>query len=76
MRTDPSKSAYHADPASRGDFDREEWRRARFLLRRLRFLETKAAEGPEPDIHIDLEIESLEWVLSEIGFLAPKGVPA
>lgn len=58
-------------------FDRSELKRLRILLRRLRFLETKlrdSARGTAPQIggglvFIEAEIESLEFVLTEIEYL-------
>lgn len=78
MRVDPDKSIYHEDPQARSDFNRRELRSLRILLRRLRFLEASVAKtgGLEDGsangggAFAEWEIEALEYVLTEIGFLA------
>lgn len=80
MRVDVSKSAYHEAPEARNDFNKAELRRLRLLLRRLRFLEAQvrttgglengSASGGAA--FAEWEVEALEWVLTEIGFLPEK----
>lgn len=77
MRVDASKSTYHESPTARGEFNRVELRRARCLLRRLRFLEAKVSENgglaastaSNGAAYAEWEMEALEWALTEIGFL-------
>ncbi len=78
MRVDASKSKYQEDPETIGEFSRDEKRKLRYLLRRLRFLETKVRElgGMASDesggaAHAEWEMEALEFVLTEVGFLLP-----
>lgn len=76
MRVDPSQSVYREDPAARGEFDRHEIKRCRYMLRRLMFLEAKVrdsggmADGSSATMHAEWEIEALEWLLTEVGFLS------
>lgn len=78
MKVDPNESAFHEHPDAKDEFDRRELRRLRLLLRRLRFLEAqvKATGGLEDGgasggaAFAEWEIEALEWVLTEMGFLA------
>jgi hypothetical protein len=80
MKVDVNMSAYHEDPGARAEFDREELRRLRLLLRRLRFLEAQVREtgglgsgtGSGGAAFAEWEIEALEWVLTEVGFLAER----
>lgn len=83
MKVDVSLSLYHEDPTAREDFDRQEMRRCRLLLRRLRFLEQQVREtggmangqGSGGAAFAEWEVEALEWVLTEVGFLAePRSV--
>lgn len=87
MNVDASKSAYHEAPGADSEFDQTELRRARLLLRRLRFLEHKVREsggladpsGSGGGAFAEMEVEALEWVLGPEGidYLAPKvEVPA
>jgi hypothetical protein len=77
MKVDVSKSRYHEEPGVTNDFNRRELRRLRLLLRRLRFLEQQVREsgglaagtGSGGAAFAEWEIEALEWVLVEIGFL-------
>lgn len=77
MRVDVSKSAYHEAESAKQEFNRMELRRLRLLLRRLRFLETQVREsggltnggGSGGAAFAEWEVEALEWVLFEIGFL-------
>jgi len=81
MRVDVDKSIYHEAPDVARDFDRTELRRARYLLRRLRFLEQQVREngglenasGNGGAAFAEWEVEALEWVLGPdgINFLAP-----
>lgn len=81
MRPNVKDSRYREDPSAGEEFDRTELRRLRYLLRRLRFLETKIAnEGgmTAPDstgggAHAEWELEALEYVLTEVGFLQERG---
>lgn len=80
MRVDASKSAYHESMGARDEFNRQELRRARLLLRRLRFLEQQVRESGGLSnggasggaAFAEWEIEALEWVLGPDGieFLA------
>jgi hypothetical protein len=80
MRVDASRSEFHEAPSARNEFNRVELRRARYLLRRLRFLEAQIREsgGMQNDsgsggaAFSEWEAEALEWVLTEIGFLREK----
>lgn len=83
MRTDPAQSQFHEDAGARNEFNRQELKRARLLLRRLRFLESKiATTGGLADetanggaAFTEWEAEALEWVLGPdgIGFLETTG---
>jgi hypothetical protein len=78
MRVDVSQSVYHEADDVVTQFDRNERRRARQLLRRLRFLEAKVREtggmagagASGGAAFAEWEMEALEWVLDEIGFLS------
>lgn len=78
MKVDVSKSIYHEDPQARRDFNRQELKRCRLLLRRLRFLEAQVREtgglasgsGSGGAAFAEWEVEALEWALAELGFLA------
>jgi hypothetical protein len=86
MRVDPNKSAYHEADSATNEFNRIELRRARLLLRRLRFLEAQIRENGGLDngassggaAFAEWEVEALEWVLGPDGidFLAPVTLPA
>lgn len=76
MRVDVSNTRYHEALTAPGEFDRVEIRRLRLLLRRLRFLETQvnSRAGSEEDSSAgaqfaEWEVEALEWVLSDLGYL-------
>jgi len=77
MKVDVSKSAYHEHSQAKNDFSRKELRALRLLLRRLRFLEARVREtgGLEDGASsggaafAEWEVEALEFVLSEVGFL-------
>lgn len=79
MRVDVSRSAYHEAATARNEFTKAELRRLRLLLRRLRFLETNVAKtgGMEKSASggaafAEWEIEALEWVLTDVGFLEER----
>lgn len=86
-RIDVENSKYHETPdlEADGEFTRAELLRCRYILRRLRFLETQIARnGGLKDgganggaVHAELEVEALEWVLGPDGvdFLAPIAEP-
>jgi len=86
MKVDASQSVYHESAGARSEFNRVELRRARYLLRRLRFLEAQVREnggmadagGSGGAVHAEWEVEALEWVLGPDGidFLGPIRVPA
>lgn len=77
MRVDVDQSAYHEAPEARNEFTKPELRRLRLLLRRLRFLETQVREtgglrdgsGSGGAAFAEWEVEALEWILTEVGFL-------
>lgn len=79
MRTDVSQTKFHEAPSARADFSQEEIRKCRLLLRRLRFLEEKIRttggleSGTGGGAFAEMEAEATEWILREIGYLAPAG---
>lgn len=83
MKVDASKSVYHEAPTARQDFSRAELRRLRLLLRRLRFLESQVRESgglSNPNSNggaafAEWEVEALEWVLKDLGFLPEHNLP-
>lgn len=83
MRIDVSKSQFHEAPTARSDFTKSELKRCRLLLRRLRFLEAQVRQngGLSADdasggaAFAEWEVEALEWILSEIGFLQDQDEP-
>lgn len=72
-----AKDTYRERPDAEKYFDRAELKKLRFLLRRLRFLETQtqeSAKGNKPNtgggaVFVESEIESLEFALTEIEYL-------
>lgn len=80
MRVDVSKSVYHAHGDAKNEFSKTELRRLNLLLRRLRFLESQIREtgglengsGSGGAAFAEWEVEALEWVLQEVGFLTVK----
>ena len=80
-RIDVENSRYHEDDSAKEEFTRAELLRCRYMLRRLRFLETQIAQnGGLKDgaanggaAHAEWEVEGLEWLLGPDGvnFLAP-----
>lgn len=85
MRVDPDKSIYHEDASATDEFSRAELKRARLLLRRLRFLEAQIRDNGGLSnggssggaAFAEWEVEALEWVLGPDGvnFLGPLGLP-
>lgn len=83
MRVDASKSKYHESPSAADEFDPQELRSSRLLLRRLRFLEAKiakngglaVAEASGGAAWAEWEVVALEWVLGPdgVGFLETTG---
>lgn len=75
MRVDVEDSRYHEADTARGEFQTEELDNLRYLLRRLRFLETRLRRDGGPDaasggaLHAQREMDALSWALTEIGFL-------
>lgn len=82
MRVDVSRSVYHEAEGATGEFTRPELRRARYMLRRLRFLEQQVREtggvsnpsGKGGAVHAEWEMEALEWLLTEVGYLSEERV--
>lgn len=80
MKVDTENSIYQEAESATQEFDRTELRRLRYLLRRLRFLETNiAASGglaseskSGGSVFAEWEVEALEWVLTEVGYLEVK----
>lgn len=78
MKIDVNQSRYHEDPEARRDFNKSELRRLRLLLRRLRFLEAQVRAsgglrnggGSGGAAFAEWEVEALEWILTELGFLS------
>jgi hypothetical protein len=80
MKVDVDQSVYQEAPDARSEFNRVEIRRLRFLLRRLRFLEAQIREtggvlsgdASGGAAFTEWEAEALEYVLTEVGFLAER----
>lgn len=78
MKVDVEQSIYHEAPEAKQDFNRAELRRCRLLLRRLRFLEAqvRATGGLESAsggaAFAEWEVEALEWILVEVGYLPDR----
>lgn len=75
MKVDTDQSVYREAPSAADEFKPAEIRRLQFMLRRLRFLETQVREGTDRSgggMFAVLEIEALEWLLDEIGFLEER----
>lgn len=78
MKIDADKSRYRESPEARKEFNRAEIRSLRLLLRRLRFLEAQVREsgglqdgsGSGGAAFAEWEVEALEWILTEVGFLS------
>lgn len=83
MKIDVSQSIYIEDAEASKDFTGQEIRRFRLLLRRLRFLEAQVREtggmanggANGGAAFAEWEIDALEWVLDEMGFLLPREEP-
>lgn len=81
MRVDVDQSSHRESATARKDFDKDELKKLRVLLRRLRFLEAQVrANGGLQSIggsggaaFAEWEHDALEFVLTEIGFLAERG---
>lgn len=72
MRVDTSRSVYAEMSDAGSAFNAAELRRARFLLRRLQFLEAKIRDEDAVSggsVFAQMEIEALEWVLEDIGYI-------
>lgn len=70
MKVDTSGSVYSEAPGAGVEFDTSELRRARFLLRRLQFLEAKMRDGKPVSggaVFAEMEIDALEWALGPEG---------
>lgn len=84
MKVDVSRSEYQEAPTARQDFNRMELKRLRLLLRRLRFLENQVREsgglgsssGSGGAAFAEWEVEALEWILTDVGFLDAPAEPA
>lgn len=80
MKVDVNQSRYHEAPEARNEFNRAEIRRLRLLLRRLRFLEAQVREsgglsdgsGSGGAAFAEWEVEALEWLMTEVGFLPER----
>lgn len=77
MKVDTKKSRYHEHPQATSEFSRVEIKHLRLLLRRLRFLEARLREtgglagdsGSGGAVFVELEVEALVWILSDVGYL-------
>lgn len=77
MKVDERVSRYKEHETAVNEFSVPELKHARFLLRRLRFLEEKIAERgglADPSssgaaLFAEVETDALIWVLEEIGYL-------
>ena len=70
MRVDTSQSVYSEVADVDTAFEVTELRRARYLLRRLQFLEAKLRDGDPVSggaMHAEMEMEALEWALGPNG---------
>jgi hypothetical protein len=80
VKIDVSKSVYHENDGAKDEFNRRELKHCRLLLRRLRFLEQQIREtgglanggGSGGAAFAEWEVEALEWILDEVGFLGEK----
>ena len=83
MRVDAAKSSYHERDDATQEFTRQELRRLRLLLRRLRFLEDRLRasggltdkSGSSGAAFVEWEVEALEWVLDDVGYLQTRTPP-
>lgn len=77
MKVDVSRSVFHEAPSAKHDFNKRELKNLRLVLRRLRFLEAQVREngglaggsGSGGAAFAEWEVEALEWILTEVGFL-------
>lgn len=84
MRVDVDQSVYEEHAEARDEFNKTELKRLRLLLRRLRFLEQQIREtgglengkGSGGAAFAEWEVEALEWILEEVGFLTTRETPA
>lgn len=70
MRVDTSASVYRESDQAETEFSPVELRRARFLMRRLQFLEAKVRNEDAVSggaVFAEMEIEALEWALGPEG---------
>lgn len=80
MRVEASQSEYQEAADAVTEFNRMELKRCRLLLRRLRYLERKVKEsggltnpsGSGGAAFVEWEVEALEWVLTEVGYLQER----
>lgn len=80
MHVDSTTSLYQEAESAKTDFDPDELRHCRMLLRRLRFLESQVDKrgGLAADANsggaafTEWEMSALAWVLDDIGFLAER----
>ena len=73
MKIDTRGSAYQESSTAVDDFDGSEIRYLRQLLRMLHYREYQVKSGEVTDsgslLFIEMERDSIAWVLSEVGFL-------
>lgn len=72
MNVNTALSRY-ATPEPSSEFTRAERKKLLLILRRLQFLEQKDREETGlPNPYNEKEMEALEWILVEVGFLAER----
>lgn len=77
MKIDTHLSVYSEHPSAPAEFEPRELAHARYLMRRLQFLEQKLREGEYVSggvVHAEREIMALEWALGSdgVGYLADR----
>lgn len=78
MKVDAKNSIYQEASTINDDFDREELRHLRFLLRRLRYLDEQVERtggvmgGSGGATFAEYERDALAYTLTEIGFLKDR----
>jgi len=75
VKVDASRSAYQESADAQSQFNRQELKRCRYLLRRLVYLEAQVGESTPRNAGVqyaEWEIEALEWILTDVGFLITK----
>jgi hypothetical protein len=80
VKVEADKSRFHEIDTARNEFNRAELRRLRLILRRLRFLEAQvekngglaSSTGNGGAGWAEWEVEALEWILDEVGFLETR----